>query len=180
MSEAGSAPAPQLVECGRLDVVRTLPTSHGAGSTRGRSAGSTAGGSGRRYSSPRRSTRTDPCGRTERRSTPTATTTGGRLVTRSTLDGWSTGSCRTCAGSSVGMCSTSPLWSPSAGWPRMSTSRCAAPSRGPSCGRSPPRRTTRCGGRSAMRSSTTASCRPGTRIARHTSTREPVSRCDLG
>ena len=58
----------------------------------------------------------------------------------------STGSSRTCAATSATTCSTSPPSNPSAASPRTYTSPCAAPSPAPSCGRSSPRPTTRCGG----------------------------------
>ena len=55
--------------------------------------------------------------------------------TRCTSPRCSTGSSRTCAATSATTCSTSPPSSRSGGSPRMSTSRCAAPSPAPSCAR---------------------------------------------
>ena len=59
----------------------------------------------------------------------------------------STGSSRTCAGSSATTSSTSPPSNRSAGSPRISTSPCAAPCPAPSCARCSPPPTTRSGGR---------------------------------
>lgn len=70
------------------------------------------------------STPTDRSARMGRRSTRTGTTTSAPPATRSTSPGWSTGSCRTCADSSAGTCSTSPPSSRSAGSRRTSTWRC--------------------------------------------------------
>ena len=94
------------------------------------------------------------------RSTRPPTTTRGRLGTRCTSPSWSTGSCRTCAGSSATTCSTSPPSNPRSGSPRTCTSPSAAPSPAPSCGRSSPPPTTRCGGPRPTRSASTATTCP--------------------
>ena len=104
---------------------------------------------------------------TARRSTRARTTIGGRRGTRCTSPRCSTGSCRTCAASSARTCSTSPPSNRNDGSRRTCTSRCAAPSPAPSCGRSWPRPTTRCGGRPPTPSGSTAtSCRSGTSTRR--------------
>ena len=91
----------------------------------------------------------------------------GRRATRCTSPRSSTGSCRTCAGSSATTCSTSPRSSHSDGSRRTSTSPCAAPSPGPNSAKSSPRPITRCGGRPPTRfASTAATCPSGTRAPR--------------
>ena len=76
-----------------------------------------------------------------------ATTTAGPRWTRCTSRSWSTGSGRTCVVRRATRCSTSRSSRSSAGWLRICMPRSAARSRGPSCGRWRPRRTTRSGGR---------------------------------
>ena len=112
---------------------------------------------------------------------PAATTTAGPPATRCTSRRCSTGSSRTFAGSSAMTCSISPPSNPSGGWPRTSTSRCAAPCPALSCARCSPRPITRSGGQTPRQSATeTASRRCGTRPAATTSTPQPGKYCPPG
>ena len=102
-------------------------------------------------------------GATALRLTRTPTTTSGRHGTRCTSRRCSTGSSRTCAGSSATTSSISPRSNHSGGSPRTSMWRSAAPCPAPNCGRCSPRPTTRSGGPPPTRSGSTT--RPA-RLAR--------------
>ena len=155
----------------------------------------TAGSTGRRCSS------RSPCPPTAGsaparvcRSIRAPTTTRRRLGTRCTSPSSSTGSCRTFAGWPATTCSTSPPSNRRSGSRRTCTWRSAGPCPARRSRRSPPRPTTRCGGRPSMRSaSTVTTCRSGssgptwetgppTRTGRAatTSTRPPGNCCPPG
>ena len=150
-----------IVRPGAARTPRTCPAGR---SPRGPSARPTKPGtgrrSGRRCSSPSPAPATGAWEATAPRPTRPATTTSGRPGTRCTSPRCSTGSSRTCAASSATTSSTSPRSSRSGGWPRISTSPCAAPCPAPSCARCSPPPTTRSGGHPPTRSSTTTpTCR---------------------
>ncbi len=109
------------------------------------------------------------------------TTTSGRPVTRCTSRRCSTGSSRTCAGSSAMTSNISPRSSHSGGSPRTSMWRSAALCPAPNCGRCSPRPITRCGGLPSARSGTTTrTCPSGTSPAVTTSIPRPASSCRPG
>ncbi|GAB3949712.1 hypothetical protein GCM10027614_48930 [Micromonospora vulcania] len=95
--------------------------------------------------------------------------------------GCSIGSGRTCAARSAGTSNTPVPSSHNAGSPLTRTSPSGAPSPALSCGRSPPPRTTRCGGRPSISGSTNrAGRRSGAPTLAATPTRPPAGCCRRG
>ena len=88
------------------------------------------------------------------------TTTSRRPAMPCTSRRCSTGSSRTCAGSSATTSNTSPPSNPNGGWHPIFTWPCAAPSPAPSCAAFWRRPITRCGGRTPPSSASTATTCP--------------------